>query len=121
MRVALVGTGLIGASVGLAAKKSGAQVVGFDPDEQTLEVAAEKGAIDEQAGSREDAVREADLAVVAAPVAQLAREVADGVGVGRGRGNHGWRRLHLTFTSTSIGRHHQAGIASSLSRPRSSG
>ena len=32
MRVALVGTGLIGASVGLAAKQAGAEVVGFDPD-----------------------------------------------------------------------------------------
>jgi prephenate dehydrogenase len=76
MRVALVGTGLIGASVGLAAKKAGAEVVGFDPDEQALKGAAGKGAIDEEAGSREDAVRGADLAVVAAPVAQLAREVA---------------------------------------------
>ena len=76
MRVALAGTGLIGASVGLAAKKAGADVVGFDPDEQALEGAFERGAIDEKAGSREDAVRGADLAVVAAPVAQLAREVA---------------------------------------------
>jgi prephenate dehydrogenase len=76
VRVALAGTGLIGASVGLAAKKAGAEVVGFDPDEQALEGAFERGAIDEKAGSREDAVRGADLAVVAAPVAQLAREVA---------------------------------------------
>ena len=76
MRIALVGTGLIGASVGLAAKKAGAEVVGFDPDAEALRGAAEKGAIDEPAGSREDAVRGADLAVVAAPVAQLAREVA---------------------------------------------
>ena len=76
MKVALVGTGLIGASVGLAAKKAGADVVGFDPDAEALRGAAEKGAIDESAGSREDAVRGADLAVVAAPVAQLAREVA---------------------------------------------
>jgi prephenate dehydrogenase len=51
-------------------------VVGFDPDEQALEGAFERGAIDEKAGSREGAVRGADLAVVAAPVAQLAREVA---------------------------------------------
>jgi prephenate dehydrogenase len=76
VRVALAGTGLIGASVGLAAKKAGAEVVGFDPDEQALDGAFERGAIDEKAGSREDAVRGADLAVVAAPVAQLAREVA---------------------------------------------
>src|SRR3954466_690211 len=76
MRVAIVGTGLIGASVGLAAKKSGAEVVGFDPDPEAVRGAAERGAIDRPADSREDAVRDADLAVVAAPVAQLAREVA---------------------------------------------
>jgi len=75
MRVAIVGTGLIGASVGLAAKRAGAEVVGFDPDDAALAGAAEKGAVDETTASREDAVRGADLAVVAAPVAQLAREV----------------------------------------------
>jgi prephenate dehydrogenase len=76
LRVAIVGTGLIGASVGLAAKRSGAEVVGFDPDAAALEGAVEKGAVDEPAASREDALRSAELAVVAAPVAQLAREVA---------------------------------------------
>src|SRR6478752_8201439 len=75
MRVALVGTGLIGASVGLAAKRAGAMVVGFDPDPVALQGAVEKGAVDEAAPSREDALRGAELAVVAAPVAQLAREV----------------------------------------------
>ena len=75
MRVALVGTGLIGASVGLAAKQAGAEVVGFDPDPNALEGAVEKGAVDEAAPSREDALQSAELAVVAAPVAQLAREV----------------------------------------------
>ena len=75
MRVALVGTGLIGASVGLAAKRAGAEVVGFDPDPNALQGAVEKGAVDEAAPSREDALRGSELAVVAAPVAQLAREV----------------------------------------------
>ena len=39
MRVALVGTGLIGASVGLAAKQAGAEVVGaerVDRDQQDV-------------------------------------------------------------------------------------
>src|SRR4029453_8218917 len=75
MRVALVGTGLIGASVGLAAKRAGAEVVGFDPDSGALEGAVAKGAVDQAASSREDALQGAELAVVAAPVAQLAREV----------------------------------------------
>jgi prephenate dehydrogenase len=77
MRVGIVGTGLIGASVGLAAKRSGAdRVVGFDVDAGVASEAHERGAVDEVAGSLEDAVGEADLAVVAAPIAQLPREVA---------------------------------------------
>jgi prephenate dehydrogenase len=77
MRLAIVGTGLIGASVGLAAKRAGAErVTGFDPDSASLEGAANKGALDDPAGSLEEALAEADLAVVAAPVAQLAHEVA---------------------------------------------
>ena len=76
MRLALVGTGLIGASVGLAAKQAGAEVVGFDPDSGALQGAVDKGAVDEAASSREDALQDAELAVVAAPVAQLAREVS---------------------------------------------
>jgi prephenate dehydrogenase len=77
MRLAIVGTGLIGASIGLAAKRAGAErVTGFDPDADVLAAAAEREAIDEAAGSREEALDGAELAVVAAPVAQLGREVA---------------------------------------------
>jgi len=39
MRIALVGTGLIGASVGLAAKRAGAErITGYDPDAGALEI-----------------------------------------------------------------------------------
>jgi prephenate dehydrogenase len=76
-QLAIVGTGLIGASVGLAAKRVGAErVTGFDPDPDTLAIAAERGAVDEAAGSLDEALKDAELALVAAPVAQLAREVA---------------------------------------------
>ena len=75
--LAIVGTGLIGASVGLAAKRAGVeQVAGFDPDAGALATAAERGAVDAPAGSLEEALAEAELAVVAAPVAQLAGQVA---------------------------------------------
>ncbi len=71
-RLAVVGTGLIGASVGLAAKRAGiGHVVGFDPDAEVAEAAAAKGAIDEVAASLGEAVAGADLAVVAAPVTVL--------------------------------------------------
>ena len=76
-RLAILGTGLIGASIGLAAKRSGgAHVVGYDPDAPMLATALERGAIDDRTGSLEEALANADLAVVAAPVAQLAAQVA---------------------------------------------
>src|SRR3954469_13584355 len=70
MRIAVIGTGLIGASVGLAARERGHDVAGYDPDERALAVAAGRGAVDD-AASLEDALNGAALAVVAAPVAQL--------------------------------------------------
>src|SRR6476661_8744769 len=70
MRLAVVGTGLMGASVGLAAKQAGADhVAGYDGDPEALRVAVERGAVDEPADSMESAVAEADLVVVAVPVA----------------------------------------------------
>ena len=75
-RVAVVGTGLIGASVGLAAKRAGVErVTGWDSDAETLALAAERGAVDESAASAEDAVGDADLAIVATPVASLQQQV----------------------------------------------
>jgi prephenate dehydrogenase len=74
-RLAIVGTGLIGASVGLAARAAGVEEVrGWDVDPDALRVAGEREAV-EPAGSLEEAVTDAELAVVAAPVAQLPAEV----------------------------------------------
>jgi prephenate dehydrogenase len=75
VRIAIVGTGLIGASVGLAAKRRGAIVAGFDSDPGTAKAAAERGAIDEIGGTVEAALSGAELAVVAVPVSQLAAQV----------------------------------------------
>ena len=76
-RLAIVGTGLIGASVALAARRAAvaAEVVGHDPDPAALEAAVARGALDARADSLEDAVAGANLAVVAAPVAHLAAQV----------------------------------------------
>jgi prephenate dehydrogenase len=74
-RLAVVGTGLIGASVALAAKRAGrTEIVGYDPEPEALAAAARRGAVDVRAGSAGEAVAEAELAVVAAPVAQLAQQ-----------------------------------------------
>jgi prephenate dehydrogenase len=75
-RLAVIGTGLIGASVGLAAKRAAdAEVVGYDPEPQALTAAVARGAVDRVAGSLAEAVADTELAVIAAPVAQLAPQV----------------------------------------------
>ena len=75
--LAVVGTGLIGASVALAARRAGVEDVrGYDPDEAALAGAVERGAV-EAAGSLAQAVGDAELTVVAAPVARLAASVAE--------------------------------------------
>jgi prephenate dehydrogenase len=73
VRLAIVGTGLIGASIGLAAKRAGvAEVVGTDADEESMRIALDRGAIDAVADDVD-----ADLVVVAVPVAQLPARVRD--------------------------------------------
>jgi prephenate dehydrogenase len=74
-RLAIVGTGLIGASVGLAARRAGAErVTGWDPDPAHLETAAERGAV-EPAAELAVALEGAELALVAAPVTALPAQV----------------------------------------------
>ncbi|HEY7379963.1 MAG TPA: prephenate dehydrogenase/arogenate dehydrogenase family protein [Gaiella sp.] len=78
--VAVVGTGLIGASIGLGATRQGMGVRGWDPDPDVLAVAVERGAV-QGAASVADALDGAELVVVAAPVAVLpdvVREVLAG-------------------------------------------
>jgi prephenate dehydrogenase len=77
VRLAIVGTGLIGASAGLAAKRAGVDdVSGWDEDPAALEVAMERGAV-EPVESLPEALRGADVALVAIPVAALPAVVHD--------------------------------------------
>jgi prephenate dehydrogenase len=76
-QLGVVGTGLIGASVALAAREAGtAAVRGWDVDPEALELAGERGAV-EPAASLSEAVHEADLVVVAAPVTALPMQVTE--------------------------------------------
>ena len=58
MRVAVLGVGLIGGSIGLAARECvpDVEVVGFGRSPERLERARELGAIDSVAGSLEEAL-----------------------------------------------------------------
>ncbi|HEX6206905.1 MAG TPA: prephenate dehydrogenase/arogenate dehydrogenase family protein, partial [Actinomycetota bacterium] len=76
MRVAILGTGLIGASIGLAARRwLDAEVAGHDPDPLALEAAARRGAV-EPAESAAGAAAAADLVFVCAPVAAISEAAA---------------------------------------------
>lgn len=87
MHVALIGTGLIGASLGMALRRldSVSTVVGFDADPAELAAAADAGALDRAASTAEEAATGADLVVLAVPVTavthvakQIAPVLADG-------------------------------------------
>jgi prephenate dehydrogenase len=72
MRVAVLGVGLIGGSIGLAARaRLDAEVAGYDPDHGLLDRATELGAIDTASGSVAEAVEGAELVFCAAPVMAL--------------------------------------------------
>lgn len=71
MRVALVGVGLIGGSVGMAARRRlGAHVLGWNRSPEALKVALERGAIDEAVGSIGE-IRSADIAIAGVAVDAL--------------------------------------------------
>lgn len=83
LRVAILGVGLMGGSLGLAIRNSGdTVVVGFD-DPQTMGRAMQMGAIDQGAQSAQHAVAGADIVFLAAPISanlSLLAEIADSVG-----------------------------------------
>jgi prephenate dehydrogenase len=71
MNLSVVGLGLIGGSIGLAAAARGDHVVGYDADPDAERTALERGAASVVAGTLAEAVAEADLVVVCGPVAEL--------------------------------------------------
>jgi prephenate dehydrogenase len=71
-RIAVLGVGLIGGSIGLAARRRlQAEVVGYGRNPANLERAVELGAIDRAAGSLAEACEGADVVFCCAPVAAL--------------------------------------------------
>lgn len=77
-RVAILGVGLIGGSVGWGLRHAGAaEVVGVDPAEGALERALERGLIDAAAEDPASGVRGADMVVAAVPVGSLGAILAE--------------------------------------------
>src|ERR1700681_4856884 len=75
--VAVIGTGLIGASIGLAARGAGYNVIGWDRHANTLRVARKRGAIHTIAASLEDAIAQAAIVILAAPLDVIVRQLPD--------------------------------------------
>jgi prephenate dehydrogenase len=74
--VAVVGVGLIGGSIALAARELGSDVRGWDPGDGVLDRARERGVVSVACGSIAEAVAGADVAFVAVPVGMLPETIA---------------------------------------------
>jgi prephenate dehydrogenase len=81
-QVALIGTGLIGGSVGLALRREGLVVRGLDRDPTRADDAKRLGVLDEVARSVAEVVAGADLVVVAVPVGRIADVVVEALDAG---------------------------------------
>jgi prephenate dehydrogenase len=77
-----VGIGLLGGSLGMAMRRRGAQVVGFDVRSEVVGRAIARGAID-SGGTDPAIVSSADLVILATPLDQLAKVAADLAGLFR--------------------------------------
>jgi prephenate dehydrogenase len=77
VRIAVIGVGLIGGSIGLAARERlGATVTGTGRRRSSLEKALERGAVDRVADTVEEAVADAEVVFVGVPVGLLPSHVA---------------------------------------------
>lgn len=81
-RVAVIGTGLVGGSIGLGLARRGYEVAGFDRDAARLQRAKELGAVTSVAGSVGEACVGANLVVVAVPVGAVAAAVCEALDAG---------------------------------------
>jgi prephenate dehydrogenase len=77
VRVAVLGVGLIGGSIGLAAREKieGVEVVGCGRNPDNLQLALERGAIDTAVDSPEQALDGAELCFACGPVGALAQQL----------------------------------------------
>ena len=77
MRIAVLGVGLIGGSIGLAARRGDAEVTGYDVDAGVIAEAVEHEAVDGTAASVAEAVAGAAAVFACAPVGALPALVSE--------------------------------------------
>ncbi|MBP2632595.1 MAG: tyrA [Firmicutes bacterium] len=74
IKVAIIGIGLIGGSIGLAVKdrfKEDVYIWGLDSKTETLNIAMQRGAVDHATQDYETAVKDADVIFLSTPVLQI--------------------------------------------------
>ncbi len=81
-RVAIVGAGLIGGSIGLSLTRAGADVRGLDADPERAAAAVAMGAMADVGSSIVDVVHGADVVIVATPVGTVAEVVIEALDAG---------------------------------------
>jgi prephenate dehydrogenase len=121
-QVAIVGTGLIGTSLGLALKRLNPppQIIGCDLRGDARRAASGQKALDRATGNVAEAVRDADLVVVATPVRAMElifQEIAPVLRPGTVVTDTGstkrhiidWAAMHLPNTVSFIGGHPMTG------------
>lgn len=75
LKIAIVGIGLIGGSIGLSLRKQGYFVTGWDINVQTLQLAKVLGSVDVGTSPLYDVVKDADVIFVCTPVGELYRTI----------------------------------------------
>ena len=119
-QVALIGTGLIGGSIGLALRREGLDVARLRPRPGRADASLRLGVVDEVARSIDDAVAGADVVVVAVPVgpgrgrrrsprSTPARALVTDVGSVKGRSSSGGRTARPDAAPRFVGGHPMAG------------
>ncbi len=78
-RVAIIGLGLLGGSIGLAVKAHlpDVRTTGYDADVQTRSRAAQRGLVDQVCQTAADAVRNTQLVIVCVPVGAMGEAAVD--------------------------------------------
>lgn len=126
-KVAIIGTGLIGGSIGLglkAAKLADIQVAGYDDSASALSAARKRGAVDVAARDLTQAVRGARMVVIATPalaaravLQQIAPALDEGAVVTDTLSTKAeilrWAREYLPESVSYVGGHPMAGKATS--------